>query len=98
MRVKPIVAKKGEAPRHMVCAVTGKDVQSGATVVSLNDEYWCYVNPRRVLAKERHIELLQFVYKSGLPKETVLFLKELYPEPKAEPKAEDAPKKTEGDK
>jgi hypothetical protein len=61
MRVKPIVAKKGEAPRHMVCAVTGKDVQSGATVVSLNEKYWCYVNPRRELTEERRAELLASV-------------------------------------
>lgn len=64
MRVKPIVARKGEAPRHMVCAVTGKDVQSGATAVSLNDEYWCYVNPRRELTEERRAELLASVKKT----------------------------------
>lgn len=61
MRVKPIVAKKGEAPRHMVCAVTGKDVQSGAMAVSLNEKYWCYVNPGKELTEARRAELLASV-------------------------------------
>ena len=72
MRVKPIVAKKGEVPRHMVCGATGKDVQSGATALSLTDYAWCYINPGKELTPERHAQLLElaaaFAPKAALKK------------------------------
>lgn len=58
MRPNPVVVKKGENARRMVCAVTGKPVQSGATAVSLSDTHWCYVNPGKVLTEERRAALL----------------------------------------
>lgn len=58
MRPNVIVAKKGEAPARMICAVTGKPVQSGATAVSLSEYAWCYVNPGKELTDKRRAELL----------------------------------------
>lgn len=53
-----IVAQKGTTPARMVCAVTGKAVQSGATAVSLTEYAWCYVNPGKELTDKRRAELL----------------------------------------
>jgi hypothetical protein len=64
MRPKTTVAKKGEAPPRMVCAVTGKAVQSGATAVSLSETHWCYVNPGKILTEERRVELLALTTES----------------------------------
>lgn len=59
MRPNPVIAKKGETPARMVCAVTGKPVQSGATAVSLSETHWVYVNPGKSLTEERVAQLLE---------------------------------------
>jgi hypothetical protein len=88
MRPNPVVVKKGENARRMVCAVTGKPVQSGATAVSLSDTHWCYVNPGKVLTEERRAALLASVADSESPPK----------EAASEAVAPKSTKKTEGDK
>jgi hypothetical protein len=72
MRPNPIVVKKGEAPRRMLCGATGKAVQSGATAFSLTDYAWCYINPGKELSEERLAELLilaaEFAPKTAIKK------------------------------
>lgn len=67
MRKQLVIGTFGQDNRRMVCAVSGKAVQSGATATKLDSKHFVYVNPLEVLTDERRAELLQDVKKLTVP-------------------------------